>query len=223
MSHSGEKRSLEEAIKLSKVTVAQDENRVIVERIRDSRKSDRKNAVAELNYGLVDWTQNEQMEALMSKVFKAEKEVDVVLQRNKALEDYIVLLEQKILQQDQQLISRSKNDLELSQQSLSKIAFYEIMTSMSVVPKDANRYVCTLKNSVNRIGSKFEITLDLNECTGESSDDTVLDMKCRPLANGDLLPEYMRSEISCNHRMAPVMLGDALQVLYDEKEADSSS
>ena len=96
-----------------------------------------------------------------------------------------------------------------------KLSFYEALTSMTIKCEDNEEYVCTVKNKLKRIATRFKIILpgDLDE---KDSSNSPVDIQYLPIANANLLPEYLQSEISFQENIAPVLLGDILHSLYNE-------
>lgn len=104
-------------------------------------------------------------------------------------------------------ISASTNSSQEIQKLRNIISFYEKLTCMSVKPSldEEHKYICTVKNHIKRTAIKFEL---------ESVMST--EILFRPIANIHHFPEYLHGEISFEAAMAPVMMGDILQGLYNE-------
>ena len=79
------------------------------------------------------------------------------------------------------------------------------MTSMSVKFDGNGVYICTLKNKVKKNATRFVI-----------EDKKKDELEYIPKANVNLLPDYLQNEISFERNMAPIILADAIQALYDE-------
>lgn len=95
--------------------------------------------------------------------------------------------------------------------SSSLLDFFEKMTSMQVKLGDGGAstgpqsFVCTVRNAVKRQATRFRIE---NTASNEVS--------FLPMANLEMLPEYLRAHISFEPDMCPVVMGDILQNLYED-------
>ena len=149
-----------------------------------------------------------------------ERELEITTEREQKLDSYAKLLEKKV----QQLIgngsSASSSAGSTVESLLKKVVFYEAMTSMSVKLQPGDGYICTVKNTVNKTVTQFKIELKEGSTESDAAGGAdILDQEVNytPIANPDLLPEYLQEEIECEKRMLPVILGDVLQLLYEEK------
>ena len=145
-----------------------------------------------------------------------EAQLELMTEREGKLEKYVKLLESKIDLLLERNHEGSGVDLEEKLDGYRrKISFFETMTSMTVKCDEKEEYVCTIKNKVKKIATRFRIKL-----TGENDvvtpASTADDVRYTPMANSNLLPEYLQSEISFETNMAPVLMGDILQSLYDD-------
>ena len=146
-----------------------------------------------------------------------ESQLELVTEREGKLEKYANLLEQKIdlLKETNHL--QSKDDLnEKLDGYRKKLCLFETMTSMTIKCEDNDTYICTVKNRLKKVAARFQIALnDHDEKTVLSSETP--DIHYAPIANANLLPEYLHSEISFESDMAPVLMGDILQSLYEDE------
>ena len=100
---------------------------------------------------------------------------------------------------------------------------YEKFTSMTIKPTSTsttattpkskskpkfNEYICTVTNAVKHISTKFLLQIPT---------DTKQNIDFIPKSNLDMLPEYLRVHISFEPLMAPVLMGDVLQSLYEDQ------
>ena len=145
-----------------------------------------------------------------------EEQLQLVTEREGKLEKYANLLEQKIEILKDHIPLQSKDDLnEKLNGYRKKLCFFETMTSMTVKCDDSEIYICTIKNRLRKTATRFQIVLN------DGDEKTVLlsetpDINYAPIANSNLLPEYLQSEISFESDMAPVLMGDILQSLYED-------
>jgi hypothetical protein len=133
-----------------------------------------------------------------------QEQLDKSLLRYNNLNDYVKLLEKKV-----EDLSKNENNNSDDKNEKKLLPFFELMTSMTVATALLNKkdiYSCTIKNDINRRITKFNITLESDQLIFE------------PKANSNMLPEYLREGITGEARMAPVILGDILQQVYEDKE-----
>lgn len=216
---------LEKAIKASKVGVTTTENAVVIDRVKyASRKRGKLSTISSCNSvteGDLESNENESNSDVQfwrdkyDQLYgqKTEAEIDLEKQLRlsreqvKSQQECIKLLEKKVhvLEGNN---SSSKNENAL-------IEFYEKMTSMEVAAAKDNSgndcFTCTLKNQLKRTVTRFLIHLATNS-DGESV------LQFEPKANVAMLPSYLQNNISCEVNMAPVVMGDILQNLYDGEE-----
>ena len=104
---------------------------------------------------------------------------------------------------------------------------YEQFTSMTIKPTSTsstttttpkskskpkfNEYMCTVTNEVKHISTRFLLQIPT---------DTKQSIDFIPKSNLDMLPEYLRVHISFEPLMAPVLMGDVLQSLYEDQEEE---
>ena len=137
-----------------------------------------------------------------------ENQLAITIEREDKLDKYAKLLEKKIEKLLDSAPQASSNDLIDKLDAMrKKLAFYERMTSLTVKMDSDDQFICTTKNNVKKVSSRFKIVLK----EGEPNIDFA------PIANPNLLPEYLREEIECESAMLPVIMGDVLQSLYDDK------
>lgn len=87
------------------------------------------------------------------------------------------------------------------------------MTCMSVKVNDDDKgeysnYICTIKNKHRRVASRFVIAVD------EKAKN--LNLKYTPGANIQALPDYLHNAIEFEAGMAPVLLGDVLNSVFED-------
>lgn len=88
------------------------------------------------------------------------------------------------------------------------IQVYEKLTCVTVKADDSeDSYICTVKNHMKRCGIKFRLGSVMSK-----------EITFTPVANIEHFPEYLHDEIVFESAMAPVMMGDILQSLYEEKQ-----
>ena len=137
-----------------------------------------------------------------------EEQLRVSKEKEAALEKYANLLQQKIKAIEKGGVNG--NDIELLQEKIESqrkyLTFYELMTSMTVKEEEDGVMICTLKNRVKRNATRFMI---------ENSNKDEIDYI--PRGNINLLPDYLQQEMSCERNMAPIVLADAIQALYDDE------
>lgn len=188
----------------------------------------------------------EKFEQLQRERFEEEEDLErlleVTLEKEVKLMAYAKLLEQKI---DLLLVGEVEGASSSSSGTSTAVArdssectdlyakidqqrkllrFYELMTSMTVRTDDETEFVCTLKNKVKRLVTRFVV-----KSGGDDANPTVKDinscenMQFVPRANVELLPEYLHGRVEFPSDSAPVMLGDTLQALFaddDEEEKE---
>ena len=159
-------------------------------------------------------------ESLRSVKVGAEEELEAQLElmteREVKLEKYAKLLERKIEIMNETGQKQLSGEIDQKLDGYrKKLSFYEALTSMTIKCEENEEYVCTVKNKLKRIATRFKIVLpgDLDE---KDSSNSPVDIQYLPIANANLLPEYLQSEISFQENIAPVLLGDILHSLYNE-------
>lgn len=225
--------SLEDAITVAKCAVNEGDTLIIDRTKFASRKRGRISVISrgkekiavkdeslheEVSSEVTFW--RDKYESLRLVKFSAEEELETQLElmteREAKLETYAKLLEQKIEIMKESGHQQPRGDLNDKLDGYrKKISFFEMMTSMTIKCEGNSEYVCTVKNKIKKAATRFKIV------TGEESVEPVLpatlpDVQYTPMANADLLPEYLQSEISFETAMAPVLLGDILQSLYED-------
>ena len=174
------------------------------------------------NNDSIDWKEkylalrNEKMEEIDDILLK----IELSSQREKKIEQYANLLEKKVELLSNKLATASSSSSDIADSSKVSnnaediIRFFELMTSMIVKRDEENPhyFVCTVQNLVNRTATKFAIDTKDREKNS--------DVRFTPIANSNLLPEYLRGEISFEPNMAPVLTGDVLQALYADPQTE---
>ena len=211
---------LEQAIALAKTEAFQDGDSIVIDRrkqisrkrIREKEENEIKN-LGDKNTNDAHFWKQKYMEV---KKLRDEAEEDLENQiklsndREVVLEKYTKLLLQKI--DDIQNNSENKNPKSnitntsnLNDSENKYLIFFELMTSMSVKFDGNGVYICTLKNKVKKNATRFVI-----------EDKKKDELEYIPKANVNLLPDYLQNEITFERNMAPIILADAIQALYDE-------
>lgn len=222
------KRSLEEAIKIAKLNIENDENKVIIDRTRfASRKRARICDVSvskgplenitntdDSNKDVLFWRNKH--DVLINQTKALESDMNAVLKRNETLENFVKLLEQKISTQQAEL-SKETNNAKFAPLIQEKIKLYEILTGVTL-KLNSNEYICTMKNGMSRLVTRFGVKVRTPDEELPVDSDPDNDLQFRPIGNVHLLPEYLRSEIECSSEMGPVLLGDIIHCVYDEQQ-----
>lgn len=162
----------------------------------------------------------DKFESLRSVKVGAEEELEAQLElmteREAKLEKYVKLLERKIeiLNESGQKQSIGELDQKLDGYR-KKLSFFEALTSMTVKCEENEEYICTIKNKLRRIATRFKIVMTAN-LEGSETSNSPVDIHYVPVANANFLPVYLQSETSFQENIAPLLLGDILQSLYDE-------
>lgn len=225
--------SLEDAILVAKCAVDEGETLIINRSNFASRKRGRLSVLSRGRDRLEVNDDNMQCEVAKEVAFWREKyeslrsvnttadgefeaQLDLMTERESKLEKYVQLLEKKVDILSERNQGGSGIDLEKKLDGYRrKISFFETMTSMTVKCEEEEEYVCTIKNKVKKIATRFRIKLKVeNDLVAPIN--TADDVRYAPMANSNLLPEYLQSEISFETNMAPILMGDILQSLYDD-------
>ena len=125
----------------------------------------------------------------------------------RVLEEYVELLEKKV-----SVLSSSTSEVmtkEAADMADSHLGLYQMMTGMTISSGESgpHKFRCTVKNPERRQLTRFFIEtfpLDNNK------------ISFAPEANPGFLPEYLRSGVTFDRQLAPLMLGDILQNLFGE-------
>ena len=159
-----------------------------------------------------------------------EEALDNAIKRENESSKYVSMLEKKIA-----LLSSSSsssggssssavnlNEMNEKVESQRKLlAFYELMTSMSVKINSGTEFICTVKNKVSRKATRFSIDEDKTPSSSSKAGEPQSgssQFMFAPLANIEMLPDYLNSRINFEPRVAPVLLGDVLQKLFENEE-----
>lgn len=214
--------TLEDAITAAKCAVEEGETLVIDRTLYASRKRGRLSVISRGNEKLELPNDDYKIEDSSEVAFwkdkyeklrivktgneeEMETQLEVVAEREMKLEKYSKLLEEKIetlkIKNLGQIDKESTDKLDTYRKKLS---FYETMTSMTLKCEGNGEYICTIKNRVKKVATRFKINLN---------DEDILYI---PIANAALLPTYLQSELSFDEHMAPVLVGDILQSLYED-------
>ena len=228
-------QSLESMILSARLKVAEDEQAMVIDRNQyASRKRGRictvtnstevidTNALRQehdddVNVEASFWQQK--YESLVSERIEAEKDferqlglVNDIIERKDA---YIKLLEKKTSLENSSKGKENVNDNDKDDLKLKSrlVTFYEKVTGMSVKFNDDDRgeysnYTCTIKNKQRRVASRFVIAVDDKAKS--------LNFKYTPGANIHVLPEYLHNTIEFESGMAPVLLGDVLNSMFED-------
>jgi len=95
------------------------------------------------------------------------------------------------------------------------LRMYELMSALTIAESDKNdgEVLCTMKNKMRRLVTRFSFVMPpANEPDGE--------VLYTPLANAHLLPEWLRSQISCKKAMMPVIISEVMHELFAEEEEE---
>lgn len=227
-------RSLESVLEFTKIAI-EDSNKIVIDTIKtqSSNKKLRLNQDTKSNKVIQAESWRDKFVRILNdkedEINDLEKELEITKAREKQLEAYSLLLEEKLKVNEQQITqfndtsSLPSNTSSITSSSGNSdenstltddisilrdtVKFYEKVTSCAVKRslESNNKYICTVKNELYRTAIKFE--LDIGE-----------EIVFTPIANIDYLPDYLHCQISFEPKMAPVMMGDILQALYEEKE-----
>ena len=231
----GTMTTLEEAIKAAKIAVEDFDKVVMIDRSQFASRKRGRIAVITKSKDLLGGSPSggpleeidsnseanfwrEKYEKLREEKSNAEEELEhqleITTEREQKLDKYAKLLEKKV-EQLVGSVSAVSSSTDIPETLRKKAAFYEIMTSMSVNVQDDGGYICTVRNTVKKSATRFKIELkeESDDARAEGSDQEV---NYTPMANPAILPEYLQSEISCGAKMLPVIMGDVLQLLYEE-------
>lgn len=127
-----------------------------------------------------------------------------VLKRYDHLREYIKTLEASVQETENEHASELDDAIAL-------IDAYKSMTGMTI-EGTGSEFTCKVKNAVDRKGTVFCFTLNADNVT------------IRPRANVSLLPTYLQhGEISCDIDMAPVLVRDTLQRVFDGLQSDDAA
>lgn len=240
-------KSLEEAIKLAKVTVKEDSERIVIERSsfasrkrarlstvsmandenyfddshhdRSSYSVDSSNTNSQVNSELLFWRNKyyKLVDSRNKELEESNKSLEDCLHRYANLEKYVSLLQKKVQAvSTNSLDSNSKsnsNDCKIDKDAAVLLHFYEQLTGTKVTV-DNDVFTCTMKNYVKRLATRFQIEIVTD--SADSSAENESGLRFKPLANSKVLPEYLRAELWCEKAMAPVLLADAIQAMFDD-------
>lgn len=142
------------------------------------------------------------------------RQIELHGEKERKLTECIELLEQKIIKllnrssaspEDQPAEPSSRSDKELLlAESRDVVAFYQQLTG-STIQRDGDTFVCTVKNTNKRQMARFSVT----SCAVDS-------FEMIPIANPNLLPDYLQMGVIFEKSLAPLMLGDVLGGLFAE-------
>lgn len=140
-----------------------------------------------------------------------EKQIQLSAESESKLKRYSALLDQKVKTLERKLQETQQAPTEADAATATAtatelIAFYDRMTSMSVSLSN-EVFTCTVKNAIKRQATVFTISSDKEKDL----------IHFHPTVNIDMLPEYLRAQIAFEPNMAPVLMGDILQSLYEEE------
>ena len=142
--------------------------------------------------------------------------IEVTAEREAKLIELARLLERKI-----DLLATTSVNGEGSAEAAEKYAkvetqrkvlqMYELCSAMTVAESEENEneYLCTVKNKMKRLVTRFSVTMP--------SDDED-EMLFTPLANVDLLPQYLRNAVKCDVSALPAMIKTILEELFKPDE-----
>lgn len=96
----------------------------------------------------------------------------------------------------------------------AKLAFYELFTGTTVKVNDGTSATFTVKNSVERLVTRFNVSVDSSEGGGAQRGD----IHFEPTGNVHLLPEFLQANLSMEAQHAPLLFGNVLQAIFEERE-----
>lgn len=220
------KPTLSQAIEISKIAI-EDSSKIVIDTVEKHKLSSskkRKSLSTSFDGSSIQpHSLREEVLSLLKfkddDIMDLQTELEISEKRIQKLNAYVKLMEQKLELQGSVINTNSSSSVTSSQETFEIdhltriIKFYEMVTSMAVKidDTDQNKYICTVKNKAKRIGSKFSISY-------KSEDELAF----QPIANANILPEYLRSEISFEVEMAPVLTSDVLQSLYEETDDENN-
>lgn len=109
--------------------------------------------------------------------------------------------------------STDSSDLALNELR-AKLAFYELFTGTTVKVNTGTSATFTVKNSVERLVTRFNVSVDSSEEGGARRGD----IHFEPTGNVHLLPEFLQANLSMEAQHAPLLFGNVLQALFEERE-----
>ena len=182
-------------------------NTIVVEhkkRSHDSIDNDKDAIFWKDKYNKLKASRNESEEDL-------DKQIKLSIEKEKKLNEYINYLEKRLDLSNTDVSSTVMGTSAVVSYNKNKdeklLKFFEHMTSMSVVVDDDNTYICSVKNKLEGKTTKFIIRLNDDET----------EASFLPKSNMAMLPEYLRAEeVAFEPTAMPVVMGDILQLLYDE-------
>lgn len=174
-----------------------------------------------LESDLVDW--HEQYEVIRRLNHETEKDLHDILELKKksdvTFEQKIKLLEQKLILTNETMqsyeigqkkmkVHHQENDINEIKRLQKEIEIYQMLTSIKLKEEENGRFLCMLKNENTKKFVKFAILATSNN----------EDVEYEPIANTDLLPDYLQSNLAFERALGPVMLGDAITSLFPPEE-----
>jgi hypothetical protein len=97
----------------------------------------------------------------------------------------------------------------------AKLAFYELFTGTTIKINNGTSATFTVKNSVERLVTRFDVSVDASEEGGVRRGG---DIHFEPSGNVHLLPEFLQANLSMETQHAPLLFGNVLQAIFEEKE-----
>lgn len=183
-------------------------NTIVVEhkkRPHDSTDNDKDAIFWKDKYNKLKASRNESEEDL-------DKQIKLSIEKEKKLNEYINYLEKRLDLSNTDvsstvMIANTGSTGTKNNKDEILLKFYEQMTSMSVAIDDNNTYICSVRNKLEGKTTKFIIKLNDDET----------EASFLPKSNISMLPEYLRAEeVAFEPTAMPVVMGDILQLLYDE-------
>ena len=183
-------------------------NTIVVEhkkRPHDSIDNDKDAIFWKDKYNKLKASRNESEEDL-------DKQIKLSIEKEKKLNEYINYLEKRLDLSNTDvsstvMVANTVTAGTKNNKDEKLLKFYEHMTSMSVAIDDDNTYICSVKNKLEGKTTKFIIKLNDDET----------EASFLPKSNMSMLPEYLRAEeVAFEPTAMPVVMGDILQLLYDE-------
>jgi hypothetical protein len=194
--------------------------------------------IAKIGNGFFDETPNAEAAFWKAKFEEVQKlqndaEDDLASQakihkeREASLEQYANLLAQKVQSLESGVrvgeVVANKTGTEASTSGNHKekriIDFFELVTGMTIQEQmdeqyndGTPKYICTMKNVLERKATRFSIA--------PAEENPMAELDFTPLANVDVLPEFLQQDITFERAMAPAMFAAALSALYEDEDAE---
>jgi len=136
-------------------------------------------------------------------------------EKERGLEQYISLLQQKITQLEGGIngdinVGDGSDEGRITVDHIKRLNFFELMTGMTVEGNGKGGFNCSLRNTLDDEGQTTRFTITTNGVDANELD-------FAPKENISMLPDFLQSEISFESNQAPAMLAGALMNIYDNE------